>query len=64
LDPSSKKGTTESSDKSFLNYSSAQVADNLNTIGICLGKGNLEIDNAVDRFFLKMIDVENWALKI
>jgi ribosomal protein L9 len=56
LDPSPKQGTIESSDKSFLNYSSAQVADNLNTIGICLGKDNLEIDK--DLKFLKMIEVE------
>jgi hypothetical protein len=54
LDPSPKQGTIESPDKSFLNYNSAQVADNLNTTGICLGKGNLEIDNAVDR--LKVLE--------
>jgi hypothetical protein len=54
LDPSPKQGTIESSGKSFLNSSSAQVADNLNTIGICLGKGSLEIDNAVDR--LKVLE--------
>jgi hypothetical protein len=49
LDPSPKQGTNESSDKSFLNYSRAQVSDNLNSIGICLGKGNSEICNAVER---------------
>jgi hypothetical protein len=32
-----------------LNYSSEQVADNLNTIGICLGTRNLDIGNAVER---------------
>jgi hypothetical protein len=54
LDPSPKQGTIESSEKSFLNYSREQVADNLNTIGICLGKGNLEIGNAVER--LKVLE--------
>jgi hypothetical protein len=54
LDPSPKKGTIESSDKSFLNYSSEQVADNLNTVRIFLGKGNLEIGNAVER--LKVLE--------
>jgi hypothetical protein len=54
LDPSPQKGIIESPDKSFLNYSSEQVADNLNTIGIFLGTRNLDIGNVVER--LKVLE--------
>jgi hypothetical protein len=49
LDFSPKKGTNEPSDKSFLNFSRAQVPDNLTSIGICLGKRDSDIGNAIDR---------------